>query len=84
MYIVTHNNIMYFLYFLIFSAPLNVSFEESVYEVVEHDERVEVCVILTQPDDDILDNFINVEVFLDDASIYIPSNVNIASKLNNN
>ena len=40
--------------------------------------------ILTQPDDDILDNSINVEVFLDDASIYIPSNVNIASKLNNN
>ena len=37
--------------------------------------------VLTQPDDDILDNFINVEVFVDDDSIYIPSNVNIASKL---
>ena len=51
---------------------------------MESDERVEVCVILTQPDTDILDNSVNVEVFVDDNSIYIPSNVDIASKLNNN
>ena len=51
---------------------------------MERDDRVEVCVILTQPDYDILDNSINVEVFVDDASINIPSNVNVASKLNNN
>ena len=56
---------------------------ETVYTVVEHDEIVEVCVILTQPNTDILDNSVNVEVFVDDDSIYIPSNVNIASKLNN-
>ena len=56
---------------------------ETVYTVVEHDERVKLCVILTQPNTDILDNSVKVEVFVDDDSIYIPSNVNIASKLNN-
>ena len=66
-----------------FSVPLNVSFMETVYNVVERDEIVEVCVILTQPNTDILDNSVNVEVFVDDDSIYIPINVNIASKLNN-
>ena len=56
---------------------------ETVYTVVERDEIVEVCVILTQPDTDILDTAVNVEVFVDDDSIYIPSNVNKASKFNN-
>ena len=66
-----------------FSVPLNVSFVETVYEVVEHDGRVKVCVNLTQPDIDILESSVNVEVFVDDNSIYIPRNVNTASKLNN-
>ena len=56
---------------------------ETVYTVVESDETVEVCVNLTMPDTDILDNTVNVEVFVDDTSIYIPSNALIASKLNN-
>ena len=43
---------------------------------------VEVCVNLTMPDADILDNTVNVEVFVDDDSIYIPSNAPLASKLN--
>ena len=43
---------------------------------------VEVCVNLTWPDSDILDNSVNVEVFMDDNSIYIPPNAPIASKLN--
>ena len=47
---------------------------------MERDERVEVCVILTQPQYDIIDNSVNVEVFVDDDSMYIPRN---ASKLNN-
>ena len=48
--------------------------------MVERDERVEVCVILTQPHD-ILENSVNVEIFVDDDSIYIPINSNKASKL---
>ena len=64
------------------SVPLNVSFVETVYTVVERDERVEVCVTLTQPLTDILDNFVLVEAFVDDDSIYIPPNASIASKLN--
>ena len=56
---------------------------ETVYTVVEHDEGVEVCVNLTQPDTDILYNSVNVEVFVDNDSIYIHRNSNIASKLNN-
>ena len=74
--IVRHNFLL-----LIFSIPLNVSFEETVYEVVERNEIVEVCLNLTQPDYDILDNSINIEVFVDDYSISIPSNVYRASKL---
>ena len=52
--------------------------------MVERDESVEVCVILTQPGYDILENSVNVEIFVDDDSIYIPINSNIASKLSNN
>ena len=55
---------------------------ETVYTVVESDEMVEVCVTLTQPLTDILDNSVNVEVFVDDESIYIPPNATLASKLN--
>ena len=55
---------------------------ETVYTVVESDEMVEVCVTLTQPLTDILDNLVNVEVFVDDESIYIPPNATLASKLN--
>ena len=65
---------------MIFSVPLNVSFEETVYEVVEHDGRVEMCVILTQPDTEIFENSVNVEVFVDDDSIYSPRNSHMASK----
>ena len=68
---------------LIFSVPLNVSFVETVYTVVERDEMVEVCVNLTMPDADIFENTVNVEVFVDDNSIYIPPNARIASKLSN-
>ena len=65
---------------MIFSVPLNVNFEETVYEVVESDGRVEPCVILTQPDTEIFENSVNVEVFVDDDSIYIPRNSHMASK----
>ena len=68
---------------ILFSVPLIVGFEKKVYEVVESDGSVEVCVILTQPDHNILNNSVNVEVFVNDDSVYIPSNVNIASKLKN-
>ena len=72
-------------YISLFSTvSLSVSFEKTVYEVIESIGRVEVCVILTEPGYDILENTVNVEVFVDDDSIYIPNNVNIASKLNNN
>ena len=50
---------------------------------MESDEIVEVCVILTQPAYNIFDNSVNAEVFVDDNSIYIPTDVNIASKLKN-
>ena len=67
---------------MISSVPLNVSFEETVYEVVESDGRVEMCVILTQPNYDIHEHSVNVEVFVDDNLIYyILGNINIASKL---
>ena len=46
---------------------------------MERDERVEVCVILTQPDYDIHEHSVNVEVLVYDNLIYIPSSVIIAS-----
>ena len=53
---------------------------------MESDERVEVCVVVTQPDVDIQVNSVNVEVYVDDDSIYtyISNNTPRASKLNNN
>ena len=42
--------------------PLEVSFEQAMYEVNEAAGQVEVCVILTSPITDIFQNVVGVEV----------------------
>ena len=43
--------------------------------------QVEVCVNLTHPEIDILDETVQVDVFHDDSSVYIPPNSVLASEL---
>ena len=53
---------------------------ETVYTVSESVGSVEVCVNLTRPQIDILDEFVIVEVTDYPSSVYIPANARLASK----
>ena len=52
-----------------------------MYTVIESEGQVEVCVNLTQPEIDILEETLRVDVFTNDNSVYIPPNSLLASKL---
>ena len=67
--------------FLSFSEPFRVAFVKTMYTVVESEGQVEVCVNLTRPEIDILDETVQVDVFHDDSSVYIPPNPVLASEL---
>ena len=67
--------------FLSLSEPYRVAFVETMYTVVESEGRVEVCVNLTYPEFDILDETVQVDVFHYDSSVYIPPNSVLASEL---
>ena len=60
--------------------PFKVAFVETAYTVSESEGQVEVCVNLTQPQRDILDETISVNVYNDDSSSYIPIDAILASK----
>ena len=65
------------------AEPLLVSFEQTIYEVLETAGQVEVCVILTRPETDIFNNVVGVEVFVDwfvEINEYFPSGAAIASE----
>ena len=66
---------------LSFLEPFRVAFVETMYTVVESEGRVEVCVNLTRPEIDILDETVQVDVFHYDSSVYIPPNPVLASEL---
>ena len=53
---------------------------ETIYTVPEDVGTVEVCVNLTQPQIDILEEFVVVEVFDFPSSVYVPANVTLASE----
>ena len=57
-----------------------VAFVETTYTVTECDGQVKVCVNLTQPQTDILDEVIHLDVSTSDISSYIPSDSMLASK----
>ena len=54
---------------------------QTTYTVVESEGLVEVCVNLTHPPVDILEETVRVRVTNDEGSIYIPPGVTIASEL---
>ena len=62
------------------SEPLRVAFMETIFTVDESVGAVNVCVILTQPMFDILDETVNVFVIDDFSSIYIPPGAQLASE----
>ena len=62
------------------TEPFEVSFVETSYTVVESVGAVSVCVNLTRPQVDILDETVNVFVTDYSSSLYIPSGALLASK----
>ena len=53
-----------------------------MYTVTESEGQVEVCVNLTHPSYEILDEILRVNVFNNESSVYIPDNAEVASMLN--
>ena len=70
--------------FYIFShaEPFVVAFVETLYTVMESEGQVEVCVNLTHPPRNILDETVRVNVFSNNISVYIPDGGERASMLN--
>ena len=62
------------------TEPFEVTFVETMYTVPEDVGSVEVCVNLTKPVVDILDEFVVVEVYDFPSSVVIPANVTLASE----
>ena len=61
--------------------PFVVGFVKTTHTVDESASAVNICVNLTQPSFDILDESVNVFVIDDTSSIYIPSGAPLASEL---
>ena len=66
--------------YLYVSEPFVVGFVETTYTVDESVGAVEVCVNLTQPMIDILDERVNVYVIDNSSSVYIPPGAPLASE----
>ena len=65
---------------LIAAEPFVVAFVKTTYTVDESVGAVNVCVNLTQPQVDILDETVNVFVIDDSSSVYVPAGAPLASK----
>ena len=65
----------------ILPEPFEVAYVETTYTVIESEGQVQVCVNLTRPDIDILDETVRVESFNDQNSVYIPAKAVLASEL---
>ena len=75
-----HNILYLFIPFPFFTEPFVAAFVQTMYTVVESEGPVEVCVNLTRPPVDILDETVRVRVINDEGSIYIPAGVRLASE----
>ena len=75
-----HNVYFIFFDFICHLEPFRIAFDQTMYTVVESAGSVEVCVNLTHPPDDILDEQVSVLVFHNDGSIYVPPNPTFASQ----
>ena len=65
--------------FFLLPEPFAVAFVETTYTVIESEGEVEVCVNLTRPPGDILEETLRVNVFNNESSAYIPAEAPIAS-----
>ena len=61
--------------------PFVVGFKETMYTAFESEGSVEVCVELTRPPFDILDETVHVRVTDYPHSVYIPSAATLASEM---
>ena len=75
-----HNILYLFIPFCFFTEPFVVAFVQTTYTVVESEGPVEVCVNLTRPPVDILEETVRVRVTNDEGSIYIPPGAPLASE----
>ena len=57
-----------------------VAFVETTYTVMEREGQVEVCVNLTQPSVDILDEIVRVELYNNQHSMSLSPNAVLASE----
>ena len=67
--------------FYLLPEPFAVAFVETLYTVIESEGQVEVCVNLTHPRLDNLEETVRVNVFNNESSAYIPAEAAIASML---
>ena len=74
----------YSLLFLKLTEIFMVALVEKTYTVDESVGEVEICVNLTNPVTDILDETVNVFVVDDPSSIYIPPGAPLASESSHN
>ena len=70
---------MYYVFF--FKEPFRIAFVETMYTITESEGQVEVCVNLTYPPVNILNEIVRMESYNYESSIYIPPNALLASKL---
>ena len=68
------------MFILSFSDPFEVAYVQTIYTVFESEGQVEVCVNLTRPDFDILEETVRVESFNNESSVYIPADAVLASE----
>ena len=76
--IMTIFSVFQFLFLL--PEPFQVAYVQTAYTVIESEGQVEVCVNLTRPDFDILEETVRVESFNDENSVYIPPGAVLASE----
>ena len=58
-----------------------MAFDQTIYYVIESELAVTVCVNLTFPSFDILEEVVEVRVYNDPNSMYLPPDPNLASEL---
>ena len=66
---------------LLFSDPFEVGYVQTTYTVIEDEGPVRVCVNLTKPEEDILEEMVFVESLDFPTSVYIPADATLASEL---
>ena len=67
--------------FFLAPDPFVVAYVQTTYTVVESEGHVQVCVNLTEPQIDILDETVRVEAINNESSVYIPADAVLASEL---